>query len=178
MLECGRSRSGRSYESAEVVQKRVVTFEEECSPVIEWYKAKGKCVKVDTDMSVRETYESLREHFVPPKKLKSCNVVFVLGAPGCGKGTQCERLAAQFGLTHISTGDVLRAEVKMGTSIGRKAEAIMQRCGMVPTVCFVKLTLAVHHDANFGQSFVKRRSQARIPYRYDCIAKLIVRRVP
>ena len=40
------------------------------------------------------------------------NVVFVLGAPGAGKGTQCSRLSSKYGYTHLSAGDLLRAEVR------------------------------------------------------------------
>ena len=40
------------------------------------------------------------------------NVVFVLGAPGAGKGTQCSRLSRKYGYTHLSAGDLLRAEVR------------------------------------------------------------------
>jgi len=59
------------------------------------------------------------------------NLVF-LGPPGSGKGTQAVRLADKKRLLHLSTGDVLRAAVKAGTELGRKAEGYMTRGELVP----------------------------------------------
>lgn len=58
------------------------------------------------------------------------NLIF-LGAPGSGKGTQAEIIEKAKGLCKLSTGDMLRAAVKAGTEVGRKAEAVMQAGGLV-----------------------------------------------
>lgn len=65
--------------------------------------------------------------------LKSVEVgpVILLGAPGAGKGTQAKLLAEQYGIPHISTGDLLRENVAQGTELGKKAKAFMETGALV-----------------------------------------------
>lgn len=55
-----------------------------------------------------------------------------LGPPGAGKGTQAVKIAARFGIAHISTGDMLRAEMREGTELGRAAKDLIDRGELVP----------------------------------------------
>jgi len=55
-----------------------------------------------------------------------------MGPPGAGKGTQAEKLAAEFALPHISTGDIFRSAVKEGTGMGKKAKEYMDKGELVP----------------------------------------------
>ena len=59
-------------------------------------------------------------------------IIFVLGGPGSGKGTQCDRIVAKYNLTHLSAGDLLREEVKSGSETGQKLEGIMKEGKLVP----------------------------------------------
>jgi len=66
-------------------------------------------------------------------------VIWVLGGPGSGKGTQCDRIVAKYGYTHLSSGDLLRAEVQSGSDFGKELTKIMEKGDLVPL--FVVLDL-------------------------------------
>lgn len=59
-------------------------------------------------------------------------VVILLGPPGAGKGTQARRIAGQYGLQHLSTGDMLRDNIRRGTALARKAKPLIDRGELVP----------------------------------------------
>lgn len=58
--------------------------------------------------------------------------IIMLGAPGAGKGTQAKKIADKYGLVHISTGDIFRANIKGGTELGLKAKEYMDKGSLVP----------------------------------------------
>jgi len=66
-----------------------------------------------------------------PVNLSERNLI-LLGAPGAGKGTQAQRLAARFGVPQVSTGDMLRAARREGTPLGKQAEGFMNAGQLVP----------------------------------------------
>ncbi|MCD7916017.1 MAG: adenylate kinase [Tannerellaceae bacterium] len=69
--------------------------------------------------------------------------IVIFGAPGSGKGTQSERIIQEFGLDHISTGDVLRAEIKGGTELGRIASKYIEKGQLVPDELIIDMLAKV-----------------------------------
>jgi adenylate kinase len=63
----------------------------------------------------------------------------IFGPPGSGKGTQSVRLAEKFNLTHLSTGDMLRAEIAAGSPLGKKVSSIMSKGELVPDEVVIEL---------------------------------------
>ena len=67
--------------------------------------------------------------------------IIMLGAPGAGKGTQAKMIASKYGVPHISTGDIFRANIKNGTELGQKAKGYMDKGELVPDELVVDLIM-------------------------------------
>jgi adenylate kinase len=76
--------------------------------------------------------------------------VLMFGPPGSGKGTQSVTLAEKYNLLHLSTGDMLRAELKAGTELGKKMEAIMAAGELVPDDVVIEM-IAQKIDGTTGK---------------------------
>ena len=67
--------------------------------------------------------------------------IIMLGAPGAGKGTQAKMIADKYGVPHISTGDIFRANIKNGTELGKKAKTYMDQGLLVPDEVTINMVL-------------------------------------
>ncbi|MEE9441282.1 MAG: adenylate kinase [candidate division Zixibacteria bacterium] len=81
------------------------------------------------------------------------NLIF-LGAPGSGKGTQAVRLAEKISALHLSTGDLLRAAVKNGTELGKKAEGYMKAGELVPDDIIIGLIEEQQNNGKLKNGFI------------------------
>ena len=77
--------------------------------------------------------------------------ILIFGPPGSGKGTQSVKLAEKFNLTHLSTGDMLRAEIAAGTELGQKMSSIMSKGELVPDEVVIEM-IAKKIDTTKGSS--------------------------
>jgi len=76
--------------------------------------------------------------------------IILFGPPGAGKGTQAELLVEKYNLKHLSTGDLLRAERKAGTDLGKKADEFISKGNLVPdevVIGMVRNKIAAHLDS-------------------------------
>ena len=80
--------------------------------------------------------------------------LILLGPPGAGKGTQAERLREDFGLPHISTGDMLRAQVASGSELGVKAKRYMDAGELVPDEVIIGMIVQRVGDTDAGDGFL------------------------
>ncbi|KAI4549407.1 hypothetical protein MG293_001737 [Ovis ammon polii] len=71
--------------------------------------------------------------------LKKCKIIFMIGGPGSGKGTQCGKLAEKYGFTHLSTGDLLRNELSSGSERSKLIRDITDRGELVPSGIILEL---------------------------------------
>lgn len=91
------------------------------------------------------------------------------GGPGSGKGTQCEKIVQKYSYTHLSTGDLLRAEVSSGSERGKKLQAIMEKGELVPLVSPHQPPAATWWAWHMAQASLALLSQGRVCSRdWEC----------
>ena len=80
--------------------------------------------------------------------------IIMLGAPGAGKGTQAKKIAAEFGIPHVSTGDIFRANIKNETELGKQVKEIIASGGMVPDELTIGMLMDRIHEADCKNGYV------------------------
>ena len=115
--------------------------------------------------------------------------IVIFGAPGSGKGTQSDKLIERYGLNHISTGDVLRAEIKNGTELGKTAQSYIDKGNLIPDELMVNILAGVYdsfgrgHKGDIFDGFPRTIPQAEalkqmLSERGDKVAAMIELDVP
>jgi len=197
--------SGRADDNAEAIKKRFKTFVDQSVPVVAKYEKKGNCVKISAvpgpddvfaevakaldaaeakwrKEAAIEMAKSLKVPAVPGELPKDAQIVFVLGGPGAGKGTQCERIVKDYGYTHLSAGDLLREEVKSESDVGKACATLMKEGALVPmhvTIQLLKNAMVKSGATNFlidgfpravdqAEAFEKGIKKAKKVLFFDC----------
>ena len=89
--------------------------------------------------------------------------IIMVGAPGAGKGTQAKRIAEKYGIPHISTGDIFRANLKEGTELGLKAKAFMDKGALVPDEITIGMLMDRIHQPDCKDGYVLDGFPRNIP---------------
>ena len=76
--------------------------------------------------------------------------LILLGPPGAGKGTQCKRIIEKYGMAHLSSGDILRAERAAGTELGQKAQSYMDSGQLVPDDIIISMMVSAMQKTPAG----------------------------
>jgi len=140
--------SGRTDDNEASIIKRFKTFQEESVPIIKSFEQAGKLKTINAGLSKEEVFEKVRMLFVKP------DVVFVVGGPGSGKGTQCASIKEHFGYAHLSTGDLLRKEKETGSETAKQIEQIMNDGKLVPTEILIKLLINEMQAIGWDKKFL------------------------
>ncbi len=98
--------------------------------------------------------------------------IIMLGAPGAGKGTQAKKIAEKYGIPHISTGDIFRANIKGGTELGMKAKSYMDQGQLVPDEVTIGMLLDRISQADCADGYVLDGFPRTIPQAESLTASL------
>lgn len=127
----------RSDDTEEKVLVRLAAYHKNLSSILDKYTDRTYRVVVKTNANSPSLYwRSIRDRII--RSLKS-QVVFVLGGPGSGKGTQCKRISETFGYVHLSAGDLLRAEKDKPGELAASINKITLAGGIVPADITINL---------------------------------------
>ena len=100
--------------------------------------------------------------------------IVIFGAPGSGKGTQSDLLVQKYGFKHISTGDVLRAEIKQGTELGQTAQSYIDKGQLVPDNVLIDIVQERLSQSDCANGFILDGMPRTIPQAEALIAHGIV----
>lgn len=98
--------------------------------------------------------------------------IIMLGAPGAGKGTQAKKIAEKYGIPHISTGDIFRANIKGGTELGMKAKSYMDQGQLVPDEVTIGMLLDRISQSDCADGYVLDGFPRTIPQAESLTASL------
>lgn len=152
LLDRGRS-SGRSDDNMQVIDSRLLEYDQKTLPLKEFYKSRGKFIAIDGIGSIGDITKRLSDAIDKTLKRKYFNIV-VTGKPGSGRGTQAKKLAVKYNLAYISTGKLMREEIAAGTELGKTCQEYMNAGDLVPDEYPIRLIEQVIRDNPHVNGFV------------------------
>ncbi|MDX9848399.1 MAG: adenylate kinase [Tenuifilaceae bacterium] len=128
----------RKDDNDEVIQYRLAEYYSKTVPVAKYYEDKGICFPIDGTGAIEDVQARLDTAVKKSLENRWVNLI-LFGYPGSGKGTQAKKMAERYNLVYISTGKMLRQEIKNDTEIGRIAKPYMDKGAIVPDEIAIKL---------------------------------------
>lgn len=124
----------RSDDTEEKVTHRIAAYHHNLNPILSLFHE--KMITINGNRAPPQIWNDLR---IQLHRQLSNEVIFVLGGPGSGKGTLCEKLSEQSGYCHLSAGDLLREELKSGSESAEMIKTISSQGGLVPAELVIGL---------------------------------------
>lgn len=149
LLERGKS-SGRSDDTEEVIKFRLQEYHNKTAPVKGYYKERNLYIPIQGVGPIETIFEYLTQAIEQTLKREWFNLV-LSGPPGAGKGTQGNMLARKFNLYYISTGSILRKEIKNGTELGMQVKEKLESGDLVSDEIVIRLIereMKLHNNVN------------------------------
>lgn len=130
--------SNRKDDNDDVIQVRLNEYYSKTVPVAKYYQDKGICYPIEGTGTIEEVQARLDSAVQKSLENRWANII-LFGYPGSGKGTQAKKMAEKYNLVYISTGKLLRQEIKNNTEIGQIAKPFMDKGMIVPDEIAIKL---------------------------------------
>lgn len=128
----------RKDDNDDVIQYRLAEYYSKTVPVAKYYQDKGICYSIEGTGAVEDVQARLDTAVKKSLEKRWVNLI-LFGYPGSGKGTQAKKMAEKYNLVYISTGKMLRQEIKSDTEIGRISKPYMDKGMIVPDEIAIKL---------------------------------------
>lgn len=130
--------ANRKDDNDEVIKVRLNEYYSKTVPVAKYYEDKGICYPIKGTGTIEEVQARLDTAVQKSLENRWVNII-LFGYPGSGKGTQAKKMAEKYNLVYISTGKMLRQEIKNDTEIGRTVKPYMDKGVIVPDEIAIKL---------------------------------------
>ncbi len=143
-------KENRADDTEEVISVRLQEYDTKTAPVANFYKEKEIYHGIEGLGGIDQIFERLTAVVDQTLERSWINLV-LLGPPGSGKGTQGRKLAEKFNLVYISTGHLMRQEIKKNTEMGKSARTYIEKGDIVPDEIAIRLIerqIRKHPDAN------------------------------
>ncbi len=128
----------RSDDNEAVIKRRLQEYHQKTLPLLEFYESSGILTRIDGMGSTEEIFERINKHVTDELNRRPANII-LFGYPGAGRATQAAKLALDYNLTIISTGELLHEEVRGKGKLASKIEPYLNNGLLVPDELVIRL---------------------------------------